>query len=158
MARSTINDQLFLNDGRGRAVAIATGTFHTKAIDMSERRRLSVTANFAGGFTGIFLVQGTDEVGNCSLGADVLAATGACVAWVGAGQQPGQNGYSGAKYWNTIPSGALAITNATNSVLLSFTEVSSRWIRLVFNDGITTAIGSAVGSGSIELFITAKNT
>lgn len=156
MARTTTNDQLFLNDGTGKLSPIATGIYQSKAIDMSERRRLSITAGFNGGFTGTLLVEGTDELGNCAMGGaeSILRATGASIAWAGAGAQPGQNGMSGAKYWNALPSGTVNITNATNSVLVTLNDVNCRWIRVNFNKGVTVAIGS----GTIELFVTAKNT
>lgn len=159
MAKTTTNDQLFINDGRGVALPIATGVFQTKAIDMSERRRLSVTADFTGGFTGTLVVEGTDEIGNCSISGDsILRPTGASIAWAGAGSQPGSNGMSGAKYWTPVPSGTVGITNSTTFIQFQMNEVNTRWIRLNFNKGITSAIGSAVGTGAIALFITAKST
>ncbi len=159
MARTTTNDQLLLNDGRGRLSPIATGVFQTKAIDMSERSRLSISGTFAGGFTGFLRVEGTDETGTCAIdGNAILLPTGASIAWAGAGSQPGTNGMSGAKYWSTIPSGVIAVNNTTNKFIVQFNDINSRWIRLNFNSGIANAIGSAVGTGAIELFITAKNT
>jgi hypothetical protein len=149
MARTTTNDKLLLNDGRGNLSDIATGIFQTKAIDMSERRRLSLTASFGGGFTGTLLIEGTDELGNCS----VAVGTGAGVAMAGAGAQPGINGVSGAKYWTALPSGTVLVTNSTTSLQTQLNDVNCRWIRVSFNKGVTTAIGS----GTIELFITAKN-
>lgn len=154
MARSTTNDQLFLNDGTGQALPIATGVWQTKAIDMQERRRLSVTANFLGGFTGIFAVQGTDELNNCA----IQYGTGPSVAWAGAGTQPGQNGFTGALCWSNLLPGVVSVTNSTTIVRIDLSEVNTRWIRFVFNPGITTAIGSAVGTGAVQLFFTAKNT
>lgn len=155
MARTTTNDKLLLNDGRGNLSEIGTGIFQTKAIDMSERRRLSITAGFGGGFTGTLLVEGTDELGNCSIaGGGILAATGASIAMAGAGAQPGVNGMSGAKYWSTIPSGTIAVTNSTQGFIVQFNDVNCRWLRLNFNKNVVTAIGS----GTIELFVTAKNT
>lgn len=156
MARATTNDQLFINDGLGQLLPIATGIFQTKAVDMSERRRLSLTANFSSGYTGTLLIEGTDEIGNCEMGGKggIVLATGASIAWAGAGPQPGNNGMSGAKYWLPIPSGTVAITNTTGVIQVMVNDVNCRWIRLNFNKGVVAAIGS----GPIELFITAKNT
>lgn len=160
MARATTNSQLFLNDGTGKHIAVATSTWKTKAIDMSETRRLSVTAAFQGGFTGTLVVEGTDEPGECSVGGvgNVSIPTGNAVDIAGAGVQPGKNGVSGALYWTPVQSGTVSVTNSTQLVQIGMNDVNHRWIRITFNKGLgLAAVGSAVGSG-VQLFITCKNT
>ena len=148
MARTTTNDKLLLNDGRGNLSDIATGIFATKAVDMSERRRLSLTAGFGGGYTGTLLIEGTDELGSCS----VAQGTGAGVPMAGAGSQPGTNGVTGAKYWTALPSGTINITNSTTNLQVQLNDLNCRWVRISFNKNVAAGIGSGV----IELFITAK--
>lgn len=150
MAKTTTTDSILLNDGFGNLYPIATGTFASKAIDMSERRRISLTGSFAGGYTGILSVQGTDEVPNCI----IVQGTGPSVAWAGAGAQPGQNGYTGALYWQNLPSGSVNVTNSTSAFQLQLTDVGVRFVRLVFNQGVVAPIGS----GTIQIFLTAKHT
>jgi hypothetical protein len=104
-----------------------------------------------GGFTGILLIQGTNEVGQA------MGATG--TAWAGVGVQPGVNGYTGGLYWNTLPSGTVNITNLTTSLQIDFTDIGASWFRVVFNQpapvGIQTGTG---GSGTMQVYFTAKNT
>ena len=142
MSQSPLHVQLLSNDGYNNA--IATGTFTTQALNMEERRRLSVTVNFGGGYTGTLLVQGTDEITRQS-GTSSNPFSG---------PQPGTCQATGALYWNTIPSGTCLVTNSTQSVLLSFTDVGPAFVRLVFNNGIVAPIGS----GTISVFVTGKNT
>lgn len=160
MSRSTIHNELFLNDGTGIHLPIATGTFITRAINVDEHRRLSLTigmlssatgADLMGGFTGTLLIQGTDEIGRCN------GVTGTPQA--GAGSQPGQNGFTGALFWQTIPSGSIAINNATNKLLLSFTDVGVAYVRVALNISASgTALPNSAASGAMKLFLTAKNT
>ncbi len=164
MSRSTLHEQLFINDGLGNPLPIQTGTFVTKAINMEERRRLNITigiqgstgyglgTGMVGGFTGMLLVQGTDELqGN-------LGPTG--TAWANAPAQPGINGFTGALFWQTIPSGAIAITNATNQLLVQLTDVGPSYIRLAFNMSATGTLvsGTSGGSGTMQLFVSGKHT
>jgi len=163
MSKSTIRNQLFLNDGAGNPLPIATGTFVTKAINIDEHRRLSLTIGvhgptgpLGGGFTGLMLVQGTNELAKC------FGSTGTPQA--GAGSQPGDNGYTGARYWNTIPSGAIAIgptLSNGNSMQVDFTDVGCAFVRVVFNytaSGPIIGVPGSGGSGIMDLFLTAKNT
>ena len=161
MSQSPLFGQVFLNDGKGNSVQIQTGTWVSKAYDMSEKRRFSVTigitgatgttANgvgvaFTGGFTGTLYIQGTDEIQECT------GYTGTPQA--GAGPQPGKNGVTGALFWTTVPSGAIAITNSTTAQIVSLTDVGPHFLRLAFNPGVATAIGS----GTMNIFVTGKNT
>lgn len=162
MSRSSIRNQILLNDGLGNKLPIQTGTWVSSAINIDEHRRLSVTlgvqsatgaAGDAGGFTGILLVQGTDE----------LAQNNGCTGTQEAGNtsRPGLNGFTGALWWQTIPSGAVAITNATNRLLLSFTDVGVGFVRLAFNVTATGTLAPGVGqggSGTMQVYVTAKNT
>jgi hypothetical protein len=146
MSQSPLHKQLLSNDGY--ANPIATGTFTTQAINMEERRRLSLTLNFGGGHTGILLIQGTDETAGCQGTPNRQLV----------GPQPGTNGSTGALYWNTIPSGIMNVTNSTTSVLLSFTDVGTSWVRLNYNGNSVSIPSLAVGSGTISVFVTGKNT
>jgi hypothetical protein len=155
MSRSTVRNELFLNDGTGQKLLIQTGTFVTSAVNVDEHRRLSLTIGImsatgaigdVGGFTGTFLVQGTDEL------AQSNGATGTQEA--GNTSRPGKNGFTGALFWTTLPGGTQNITASTTSVLLSFTDVGTSFIRVVFNQGIT----SPIGSGTIRIFVSGKNT
>lgn len=162
MSRSSIRNQILLNDGLGNKLPIQTGTWVSSAINIDEHRRLSVTlgvqsatgaAGDAGGFTGILLVQGTDE----------LAQNNGCTGTQEAGNtsRPGLNGFTGALWWQTIPSGTVAITNATNRLLLSFTDVGVGFVRLAFNVTATGTLAPGVGqggSGTMQVYVTAKNT
>lgn len=161
MSRSTVRNQLFLNDGLGNKLAIGTGTFVTNAVNIDEHRRLSLTigigsatgaAGDVGGFTGVLLVQGTDELAQCN------GATGTQEA--GNLSRPGVNGFTGALFWQTIPSGTINITKATNQLLLSFSDVGVAFVRVALNVSATgpTATGTLGGSGTMSIFLTAKNT
>lgn len=168
MAKTSANNQLSLNDGAGGQLPIQTGTWVTKAIDMMEQRRLSITLGVqgstasgtvvpgSGGFTGILSVQGTDEIANC------MGSTGTQQA--GAGAQPGQNGFTGALYWNNIQSGTIGITPSTTSIQLIFNDFGPRWVRVVFNSttaGVYSASNvpsGAGGTGTMQLFYTSKST
>lgn len=161
MSRSPIRQELKLNDGLGNKLPIQTGTFATKAINVDEHRRLSLTIGVSsatgvigaggGGFTGILEVQGTDELAQCA------GATGTQEA--GDSSRPGVNGFTGAVFWQTIPSGTVAVTNATNKMLLQFNEVNCAFVRVVFNRSATgpTVTGTLGGSGTMSIFLTAKN-
>lgn len=165
MSRMTVQNQLLLNDGLGNKLPIQTGTWVSGAINIEEQRRLSITigvqsatgaAGDAGGFTGTLLVQGTDELANCG------GATGTPEA--GNNRRPGSNSQTGALFWQTIPSGTAAITSATSKLLLSFTDVGVNFVRVCFNatgwaaaNGSTTT-GCLGGSGTMQVFLTAKNT
>jgi hypothetical protein len=147
-----IHDQVLLDVATGASgtqgpYPIATATFQSKAINLEEFRRLSVTVNFGGSHTGIFQVQGTDELGSAYGTPNNM----------GAGPQPGQNAQTGALYWNVIPSGTALVTNATQSMLLSFTDVGPSWIRFIYNQNTSAVPSAAVGSGTISLFFTGKN-
>lgn len=173
MSRSTLHDQVFLNDGSGSPLPIQTGTWVSKAFNIEEKRRLSVTlgirgqsgitqglSGFAatgsfgapGGFTGQMLVQGTNEISKC------YGVPG--TPWAGNLPQPGENGYTGARYWNTLASGTINIDNTVSSLLVDFTDVGVSYIRLVFNQSGTgaTATGTLGGSGTMDVYLTAKNT
>lgn len=138
---------------------IQTGTWISRAYNIEDQRRVSVTLGIqsatgapgdVGGFTGTFQFQGTDELPGS------WGATG--TPWWSAGPQPGFNGYTGALFWNTLPSGSFNITNATNSQLMTITEVSTRWVRFVFNQSATgtTATGTLGGSGTMNVYFTSK--
>lgn len=163
MSRSTIRNQLFINDGRGNKLAISTGTWVTNAVNIDEHKRLSLTIGIEGstgaspdlgGFTGTLLVQGTDELGQCN------GQTGTQEA--GNTNRPGVNGFTGARYWNTIPSGSIGWDLSKRSMLLSFTEVGAAYVRVAFNVSATgplaIATGTLGGSGTWNVFLTAKNT
>lgn len=181
MSRSTIRNQLLIQDGLGNRLpmvpsgagiggfqnGIQTGTWVSSAINVDEHRRVSITvgigsatgaAGDSGGFTGTFSVQGTDELAQCN------GATGTQEA--GNTSRPGINGFSGARFWTILASGSTNITNATSSVLLQFTDVGAAFIRCVFNAGTTGAptplnagvTGSLGGSGTMFVYLTAKNT
>lgn len=158
MSKSTIRSQFFINDGTGQPLPIQTGTFVTRAISVDEHRRLSLTIGIGsstgavadvGGFTGILQVQGTDEMANAP------GATG--TPWAAAFPQPGNNGYTGALFWNTIPSGSIAITNATNSMLVSLTDVNCAFVRLAFNRSATGALPNSAASGTMYVYLTGKH-
>lgn len=161
MSRSPIRQQLFINDGTGQKLAIQTGTFVTNAVNVDEHRRVSLTIGITsatgaaadlGGFTGTLLVQGTDELAQC------YGQTGTPEA--GNGSRPGTNGFTGALFWNTIPSGSVAITTNMQSLLLSFTDVGPAFVRVAFNRSATGPLPNATGcaSGTMAIFLTAKNT
>jgi hypothetical protein len=150
---TTLRSQITLDSPTGASgtsapYPIATATFQSRAILMEDRKRLSVTINFAGGHTGILQVQGTDELGNCNGTANNPNV----------GMQPGSNTQTGALFWSQIPSGIVNVTNSTQTVLLSLTEVGTAWIRLAYNAATTSIPSLAVGSGTISAFITAKHT
>lgn len=162
MSRSTIHNQIFLNDGAGNKVPISTGTWISSAINVEEQRRLSITLGVTsatgaigdiGGFTGVLQVQGTDELAQCN------GATGTPES--GNTSRPGVNGFSGALFWNTLPSGSFNITTGTQSLQIQFTDVGVAFIRLVFNQSATGTLqagGVSLGSGTMRVFVTAKNT
>lgn len=164
MSRSSFHSQLFINDGAGNNLPIQTGTFVTSAINMEERRRLSLTVGILqstgyglglgtpGGFTGTLSIQGTNEV------SEALAPSG--TPWAYAQSQPGTNGYTGAIFWNTLAGGAVNITNATNSLQIDFTDIGCAYVRVGFNVSATgsTATGTLGGSGTMYLFATSKHT
>jgi len=164
MSRSTIHQQLFINDGLGNRLPIQTGTWVSQAINIDEQRRISITigcesatgaAADMGGFTGTLLVQGTNELAQCN------GATGTQEA--GGTSRPGINGFTGARYWTTLASGSFNITNSSpcagNALLISFTDVGVSFIRLAFNQSATgtTATGTLGGSGTLNVYVTAKN-
>lgn len=164
MSKSSIRQQLFINDGTGQKLAIATSTWVTNAVNIDEHRRLSLTIGVGsatgaaadiGGFTGTLLVQGTDELAQC------YGQTGTQEA--GNGSRPGTNGFTGARFWQTIPSGTVNITNTSgqpgNAILLSFTDVGVAFVRVAFNVSPTGpyANATACGSGTFNVFLTAKS-
>jgi hypothetical protein len=161
MSRSSIRNQLFINDGLGNKLPIQTGTWVSSAINIDEHRRLSFTIGIgsatgavgdAGGFTGILQVQGTDEI----------AQSNGCTGTPEAGNtsRPGTNGFTGALYWQPIQSGTVAINNTMNRLQLSFSDVGVGFVRLAFNTTATGILGAAAagGSGTWNVFMTAKNT
>jgi hypothetical protein len=165
MSRSTINQQLHINDGGGLHIPIATGNFVTSAVNIEEHRRLSFTigiqtsptgsfgpgATQTGGFTGILLVQTTNEIPKCN------GSTGTQQA--GAGRQPGTNGYTGALYWTTVATAG--INNNVTIAQIDITDVGASWVRVAFNQTTAsgvTATGTLGGTGSMHVFLTAKNT
>ncbi len=162
MSRSTVRNHLFINDGgnsRDLSRGISTGTFVTQAVNIEEHRRLSLTVGIAGstgpsdtgGFTGILQVQGTNELGQRA------GMTGTVEE--GTLYKPGINGFTGARYWNTLASGTFNIDNTTQSLLISFTDVGAAYVRVAFN--ITSAnvpATTAIGSGTMNIYLTAKNT
>lgn len=161
------NIQVLLNDGNGNRLPIQTGTWISPAYDILEARRLSLTIAVngstgvpGGGFSGALLVQGTNELPQMSIDK---VGSGAGVAWAAAGPQPGANAYTGALYWNTIPSGTIAIgpiLNSGNSMEVDFTDVCPRFIRLAFNQSATGSIpvAGAGGSGTMYVTLTTKST
>ena len=166
MSQNHVHDELYINDGSGNNLPIQTGTFVTKAVDFAQCRRLNITYGIpqgtgyfrgvpyagGGGFTGIMLVQGTDEIANSNGGTGT--------PWAGSVPQPGKNSYTGALYWNTIPSGTIAITSTMTSAAFSFTDVGAAYIRITFNSALSQSAGIAAGSGgsgTMQLFITGKS-
>jgi hypothetical protein len=159
MSRSTVRNQLLLNDGTGKKLPIQTGTWATNAVNIDEHRRLSLTigitsatgaAGDTGGYTGTLVVQGTNELGQCN------GATGTQEA--GNTNRPGINGFTGARFWNTLASGTFNIDNTTQSLLIQFTDVGVAYVRVGFN--LTTnnvPATTAVGSGTFHVYLTAKN-
>ena len=158
--RTFVRNQLLLNDGSGNRLPIQTGTFVTSAVNIIEQRRVSITVGLgsstgavgdAGGFTGVLLVQGTNELAQTNGGTGTQEA--------GQTNRPGTNGYTGAVYWQTIVSGTINITNATNALLLDYTDVGPAFIRVAFNVSATgsTATGTLGGSGTMKVFLTAKS-
>jgi hypothetical protein len=161
MSRSFIQNQLFINDGTGQKLPIATSSWVTSWVNIQEQRRLSITlgiqsatgaAGDVGGYTGYLYVQGTDELPLRN------GATGTPDA--GNTQLPGANSATGALFAQTIPSGIVAITTGNNRLLLSFTDVGTAFVRLAFNMTATGAsVGSSgCGSGTWNVYLTAKNT
>jgi hypothetical protein len=150
MSKSSTFDQVFLSDGKGGQLPIQTGTWISKSFDVKERRRLSMTVGVqgstasgtivqnGGGFTGTLLVQGTNEIGNCN------GYTGTPNA--GVPQVPGQNGQTGALFWNTLAGGTINITTATTSLLIDFTDLGCAYIRFAFN---IASSGNAVVAGNV---------
>ena len=177
MSQTTKNIQLLLNDGNGNFSPIGTGAFSTAAVNIQDQRRLSLTigmggsvptnstvpgplgytgsnptGTLAGGFTGVLLIQTTNELGQSAGWTGTAAA--------GSPQQPGVNGWTGARFWNTIsPSGTVNITNATTQLQIDFTDIGAAWLRVVFNQpnpvNIQTGAG---GSGTMQLYMNAKAT
>jgi hypothetical protein len=161
MSRSTIRNQIYLDSNQQ---PIGTGTWVGPPINIDEHRRVNITVAIgsstgaspdAGGFTGTFVVQGTDELANGSF------ASGAPYFGI---RTPG-NGPSGGVAWQTIPSGTFAVTNAIQKFYMSFTDVGFAYIRPAFNvtGGNTgafapSASGSLGGSGLWNMWLTAKNT
>lgn len=161
MSRSTVRNQLFLNDGTGVKLPISTGTFVTSAVNIDEHKRLSFTIGITGstgtalvptgGFTGTLVVQGTNELGQCN------GATGTQEA--GNTNRPGINGFTGARFWNTLASGSFNIDNTTTSLLIQFTDVGVAYVRLGFNlTSNNVPATTAIGSGTMHIYLTAKNT
>lgn len=162
MSRSTVRNQLFINDGLGNKLPIATATWVTNAVNIDEHRRISFTVAITsatgaspdyGAYTGVMLVQGTNELGQCN------GATGTQEA--GNTNRPGINGFTGARFWQTLPSGTIPITNSVTVMTgMDFTDVGFAYIRLAFNRSATGALpsASACGSGTWNVYLTAKNT
>lgn len=160
MSKTPVHNQLFLNDGTGKKLAIQTGIFNTSAVNMEYHRRLSLSVGFGsstgvaggqpwagdagGGFTGLLVVQTTNELGQTN------GFTGTQEA--GNTNRPGTNGWTGAGLWNNVPSGTFSITNNTQSLQADFSDIGAGYVRVQFNPNITTAIGS----GTIYLYLTAK--
>jgi hypothetical protein len=179
VSRSTIRVRLTVNDGTGNETylgypgptgppvqrldlqGIQTGTWVSKWVNIDEHRRVSITwgvgsstgaAADVGGFTGTLLVQGTDELAQCFGGTGTPDA--------GTGSRPGVNGWTGARFPCTIPSGSVPVTLASNPMMLSFTDVGAAFIRVLFNAtgyGFPTATGTLGGSGTAYVYLTAKN-
>lgn len=162
MAQSTIRNQLLIQDGTGNKLPIQTGCFVTSAVNIEDQNHLSFTIGIdsatgpagagGGGFTGTLLIQGTNEL------AQSNGYTGTPEA--GNQRRPGTNGATGALYWRTIPSGSIAITNATNVLLLDFSAVGCAFIRCAFNytqTGAFTPLSPIVGSGAMNIYLTAKH-
>ena len=150
-----VSEKLFINDGFGNPQAIATGIWQTKGFELKENTLVSATINFNTGWTGILLVEGTNEPGLCIC----RLGTGPSVAWAGAAPQPGDlnSSYTGAQFWTTVQGGSFNVTNNTNTLLINLPDVGCRWIRFNFNKGVAAAIGSAVSTGSVSLYLTAKS-
>jgi hypothetical protein len=163
MARSTTYSQLKLNDGFGNQVEIATGSWATQAYNIGEARRLSFTVGIlgtgslpltttnggnTGGFTGIFQVQGTNEISRSYGGTGTPQAA--------AGAQPGENGWTGALFWNTLANGTVNVSQSITSFQLDFSDIGCTWIRLIFNQG--NAVGTSGGSGVMKIYLTTKPT
>jgi hypothetical protein len=163
MSRSTIRNQLkmmgsWLLDpipgapsGTSTRVAFATGTWFSPWVNIDEQRRLNVTIGIGsatgavgdiGGMTGVLVVQGTDEIANCYGGTGTPDA--------GMGSRPGQNGYTGALFSQQLQTAR--VNNTTTSIGITFTDIGTAFVRLAFNPGIPTAIGS----GSMFVHLTGK--
>lgn len=163
MSRSTIKNEILINDGRGNKLPIGTSTWVSSWINVEEQRRLSITLGVTsatgapgdiGGFSGILQIQGTDELGQCN------GLTGTSEA--GNTNRPGINGWTGARFYSVIPSGTINITSTTgqpgNALMLNFNDVSCGYIRLAFNQSATGALAGSAGSGIMHVYLTAKNT
>lgn len=162
MSRSTVRNQLKINDGLGNKLSIGTSTFITSAVNVDEHRRVSFTIGVTsatgaigdnGGFTGTLTVQGTNELAECN------GATGTAEA--GNTSRPGINGFSGARFWSNLQSGTFNIDNTIkgpNSLMLSFTDIGAAFVRVVFNQTATGALPNSVGSGLMHIYLSAKNT
>ena len=164
MSRSSIRNQLKLTDGLGNPVNVATTTWVTQWINVDEHRRVSFTIGIQGstgatpdygGYTGTLLVQGTNELGQNN------GATG--TQECGNTNRPGINGFTGARFYATIPSGSIAVNNQFgspgNAVLLTFENVGPSYIRLAFNQSPTGPLTNFAncGSGLWNIYLTAKN-
>jgi hypothetical protein len=165
MSRSTVRGQILLPDQRNVPQPIATSCWVSRWYQIDEHRRFSLTVGVgsatgavgdAGGFTGLLVLEGTNEFANAA------AATG--TPWAGAGSQPGSNGYTGALYYQALPSGTFQISNAISgpsaALLVTLDYLGVAFIRAKFN---TTASGTpypgatACGSGTMQMSFTAKN-
>lgn len=162
MSKSPIHNQLMIQDGAGNhAIPFATGTWVTQWVNIEEHRRVNFTFGIGsatgapgdvGGFTGSLAIQGTDELAQCNGGSGTQEA--------GNTSRPGLQGYTGARFAQTVPSGTYAVTNASNVFQMSLTDVGSAFIRVAFNVSATgpTATGTLGGSGTWNVFLTAKGT
>lgn len=159
MSQSPSRGQILINDGSGNKSPIGTGVFVSPAYDIQEKRRLSFTIGVqgstgvaGGGFTGTLQVQTTNETANCNGGTGTQAA--------GSLGQPGNNGYTGALFWQTVQSGTIAVTNAMNVAQVDINDVNAAYFRVAFNMSATGAINTAVGaggSGTMFIYWTGKN-
>lgn len=160
MSRSTVRSHLLINDGLGNKLPISTGTFVSQAVSIEEHRRVSFTIGIesatgavgdAGGFTGILVIQGTNELGQRN------GMTGTQEA--GSLNKPGVNGFTGARYWNNLASGSFNIDSTTRSLLISFTDVGAAYVRVAFNiTSNNVPMTTAIGSGTMNIYLTGKNT
>jgi hypothetical protein len=167
MSRSTIRNRLTLDSNEQ---PVQTGSWFSAPINIDEHRRLSISGGITsatgtqtgtaypdcGSYTGTLVVQGTDELAQYSI------PSGAPFAGT---RSPGTANASGAMFWQTIPSGTYAVTKATQVFALNFTDVGFAYVRVGFNvtGGITgawapSATGCLGGSGTWNVFLTAKNT
>jgi hypothetical protein len=187
MSWTVIKNKLGIAVGGGVTSTIATSCFVTSWVNVEEHRRLSFTFGVGsatgqngiptvpgdvGGFTGWLQIEGTNETPEC------YGATGGTDP--GMGSRPGRNGYTGARYWAPLNaqsigfgagasgggatgwavSNAIGGTGGANPLLITLDYVGPAYVRAKFNQtasGAPFANATACGSGTIDLYMTAKH-